>query len=160
MIRDTYAVLKLVTGEEVLCSVLDEDEYQLITMFPMVVKLVQRFVGNKPVESVTLAPYSYFSADDEFTFQKNHVISFKDMDSNYVGVYHDAVDDFIQNADKQATNNDTMEDIQGVVDRINTAIETIVPNQNSSDSNTEEYSVDEFVDVMANLVDPTKKTIH
>ena len=50
--------------------------------------------GNM-AESIVLSPYTYFSADDEYVFQKNQIIFVKDLDPKYEDDYNKAVDDFI-----------------------------------------------------------------
>jgi hypothetical protein len=96
---DRYVVLKLISGEEVLGTLVKEDDYELKIQFPMLVKHVQRHMGGMPVESIVLGAFSHFCADDEFTFSKQHVIILKDMDPRYVDEYHHSVDDFIGASD-------------------------------------------------------------
>ena len=92
---DRYVVIKLTSGEELLGTLVKEDDYELKVQFPMVVKHVSRLMGGYPVESIVLGTYSHFCADDEFTFNKQHVVILKDMDPRYVDEYHRSVDDFI-----------------------------------------------------------------
>jgi hypothetical protein len=92
---DRYVVIKLTSGEEVLGTLVKEDDHELKIQFPMVVKHVQRILGGMPVESIVLGAFSHFCADDEFTFSKQHVIILKDMDPRYIDEYHHSVDDFI-----------------------------------------------------------------
>lgn len=92
---DRYVVLKLITGEEILGTLVKEDDYELKIQFPMLVKTIQRNMGGYPVESLVLGTYSHFCADDEFTFHKQHIVVLKDMDPRYVDEYHKSVDDFI-----------------------------------------------------------------
>jgi hypothetical protein len=153
MIRDTYAVLKLVSGEEILCSVLEENEHEMTVMFPMVIKLVHRFVGNKPIETISIAPYSYFSASDEYTFQKNHIIVAKDMSSEYVRQYHLSVDDFIHNT--PAASHESLEEVEAALDKISNVIAEVPPD----DSPYSEQTLDEFIDDQS-LVKDIKKIYH
>ena len=93
---DRYVVLKLISSEEIVTHCIGEDDYQISVLFPMVVK---RFPIRSPAgqlaESITLQPYTYFSADDEYTFQKNQIIFMKDLDSKYEAEYNRAIDDFV-----------------------------------------------------------------
>jgi hypothetical protein len=52
-------------------------------------------MGGYPVESIVLGAYTHFCADDEFTFNKHHIVILKDMDRRYIDEYHRSVDDFI-----------------------------------------------------------------
>jgi len=92
---DRYVVLKLISGEEILGTLVKEDDYELKIQFPMLVRKVPRHMGGIPVESIVLATYSHFCADDEFTFNRQHILVLKDMDPRYVDEYHRSVDDFI-----------------------------------------------------------------
>jgi len=92
---DRYVVIKLISGEELIGTLVKEDDYDIKIQFPMMVKKVNRLLGDMPVESIVLGTYSHFCADDEFTFNKQHIIVLKEMDPRYIEEYHRSVDDFI-----------------------------------------------------------------
>ena len=92
---DKYVVIKLTSGEEVLGTLVKEDDYEIKIQFPMIVKHISRIMAGYPTESIVLGAYSHFCADDEFTFSRHHIIVLKDMDPRYVDEYHRSVDDFI-----------------------------------------------------------------
>ena len=92
---DRYVVIKLISGEELIGTLVKEDDYDIKIQFPMMVKKVNRLLGDMPVESIVLGTYSHFCADDEFTFNKQHIIVLKEMDPSYIEEYHRSVDDFI-----------------------------------------------------------------
>ena len=92
---DKYVVIKLTSGEEILGMMVKEDDYEIKLQFPMVVKHISRVMGGYPVESIVLGAYTHFCADDEFTFNKHHIVILKDMDRRYIDEYHRSVDDFI-----------------------------------------------------------------
>jgi hypothetical protein len=87
--------MKLISGEEILGTLVKEDDHELKIQFPMIVKHLSRVMGGHPVESIVLGAYSHFCADDEFTFSKQHIVILKGMDPRYVDEYHRSVDDFI-----------------------------------------------------------------
>ena len=93
---DKYIVMKLSTGEEIVAHMIQEDDYEIKVLFPMIVKHVQR-VGpmGRSFEQIALSPYTYFAADDEYTFHKHQIIFIKDLDPKYEGEYNHAIDDFI-----------------------------------------------------------------
>lgn len=95
---DKYVVVKLISGEEIIGQMVKEDDYDIKIQFPMVVKHISRVLGGYPVESIVLGTYSHFCADDEFTFNKQHIIVLKDLDPRYVEEYHKSVDDFLGQA--------------------------------------------------------------
>jgi hypothetical protein len=88
-----YVVMKLSTGEEIVAHSIEENDYELKVLFPMIVRKVPRHGGM--AESIVLSPYTYFAADDEYTFQKNQIIFLKELDPKYEQEYNRAIDDFI-----------------------------------------------------------------
>jgi len=90
--HEGYVVLKLVTGEELIGALLEENDYEITIMMPMVVRYIPKLVGLKTVESILLAPFTQFADDDMFTFQKHSLIFLKNMDKRYIQSYEDAVD--------------------------------------------------------------------
>jgi len=96
MHTDRYVVFKLVSAEEIVAHLIGEDDYQISVLFPMAVKRFPiRGPNGQMAESITLQPYTYFSADDEYAFQKNQVIFMKDLDARYEEEYNRAIDDFV-----------------------------------------------------------------
>ena len=93
---DKYIVMKLATGEEVVAHMIKEDDYEISVLFPMIVKQIQR-VGpmGRAFEQIVLSPYTYFAADDEYTFHKHQIIFVKDLDPKYEAEYNHAIDDFV-----------------------------------------------------------------
>jgi hypothetical protein len=96
MLGDKYIVMKLATGEEVVCHMIHEDDYEIKVLFPMIVKHVQR-IGplGRAFEQIMLSPYTYFAADDEYIFHKHQIVFIKDLDPKYETEYNRAIDDFI-----------------------------------------------------------------
>lgn len=99
MQNDRYIVFKLVSAEEIVAHCIGEDDYEIKVLFPMAVRRVPRHGGM--AESIVLSPYTYFSAEDEYTFQKSQIIFIKDMDQKYEAEYNRSIDDFV------ATNSST-----------------------------------------------------
>ena len=95
MQNDRYVVMKLISGEEILSHLVYEDDYEVRVLFPMATRTVARITARGETENIVLSPYTYFSADDEFTFQKQHLIFLKDMDPKHEIDYNTAIDEFI-----------------------------------------------------------------
>lgn len=93
--NDKHLVLKLLSAEEIVATLIEENDYEVKVLFPMLVKYIPKFVEGRVLESITLAPYTYFAADDAFTFSKNQIIFIKELDPKMVNSYNVAVDDFI-----------------------------------------------------------------
>jgi hypothetical protein len=98
MNEEKYLVFKLVTGEEIVAQLINESDHEIHVMFPMVVKHMARNLNGRMVESIVLGPYTHFSADDEFVFNKHQTIFQKELDSRYLNEYNNAVEDFVNGA--------------------------------------------------------------
>lgn len=93
---DKFVVLKLLSSEEIVCIMLDENEHEVKTMFPMLVKTFPRLSPTgRMAESITLAPYSYFANDDYFSFSKNQIVFMKELAPVHINAYQLAIDDFV-----------------------------------------------------------------
>ena len=99
MTAPQYAVLKLINGEEILCTFAGEDDTHILVLFPMLVKAVPRLKEGRVMESISLAPYTHFAADDEYTFNKSHVVFIKNLSERYYDTYKVAVEDFLTGID-------------------------------------------------------------
>ena len=118
MLGDKYIVMKLATGEEVVAHMIKEDDYEICVLFPMIVKQIQR-IGpmGRAFEQIMLSPYTYFAADDEYTFHKHQIIFIKDLDPKYEAEYNHAIDDFIGlNSQQQAPTN--VEDVKALAEKL------------------------------------------
>jgi hypothetical protein len=94
---DKYIVFKLTTGEELVAHQIEDTDYEVRVLFPMLVKHVPRMSPAGMMESIVLSPFTYFSASDEYTFTKNNIIFIKDLDPRYETEYERSVDDFVGN---------------------------------------------------------------
>lgn len=110
---DRYVVLKLISGEEILTQIITEDDYEVRCMFPMAVKHVPRTIHGQVMDSIVLGAWTHFSASDEYTFTKHHVLFIQDMDPRYIEEYHRSVDDYLGNigATPQAYNPNEMKEL-------------------------------------------------
>jgi hypothetical protein len=97
MEANRYVVMKLVSGEEILGHLTSEDDYDIRVLFPMIVKHVNRNIQGRLMESIVLGPWTHFSAEDEFTFNKQHLIFLKDLDERYIDEYNRSVDESLGN---------------------------------------------------------------
>jgi hypothetical protein len=114
---DRYIVLKLVSGEEIIAHLIGEDDYEIKILFPMIVRHVPRMTPHGPGESISMSPYTYFSAEDEYTFHKNQIIFIKDLDARYEAEYNRAIDDFVGSHTPQPYN---PEELQELTDKLQT----------------------------------------
>jgi len=115
MQNDRYIVFKLISAEELVAHCIGEDDYEIRVLFPMAVRRVARHSGM--AESIVLSPYTYFSAEDEYTFQKSQIIFIKNMDQKYESEYNRSIDDFVgSNAENPVPYNP--EELQELTDKL------------------------------------------
>jgi hypothetical protein len=128
---DKHIVVKLISGEELVCTYLNEDDYQLNVLFPMIVKHIPRAYEGRLMESISLAPYTYFASDDEFSFQKNQIIFIKEMNPMHLDSYNAAIDDFVGAADAGPA---TVEELKQISDKLSNMFKDKVKNEEFDDS--------------------------
>lgn len=147
MQNDRYVVLKLVSSEEIVAHCIHEDDYEIRVLFPMLVRKMPRVLVTGQVgESITLAPYTYFSAEDEYTFQRNQIIFLKNLDARFEDEYNKAIDDFVdQNAEGQAPYNP--QEMQQLAEKLQTMF---------GDKLREEEEADDLPTILVDI----SKTIH
>jgi len=119
MIKGTYAVLKLVSGEEVIGGVVDETEYNITLMLPMVLRHLPKIspMNGMPVESLFFSPFSQMSEDDTFVIDKTQTFFIKEMDQAYIPQYEDAIDKFLGSL--EGPDPSSTDELKALVDKIN-----------------------------------------
>ena len=137
---DKYVVIKLISSEEIVCTQIDETDFDVVTLFPMLVKTVPKLAEGRILESITLAPYTYFAADDQFTFSKSHIMFIKDLSERHVGNYKLAIDDFVANTVLGESPND-VEDLKDALNRIAEVFGDQIELENS-DAETDSILID------------------
>ena len=111
---DRQIVIKLLSGEEIVCTLIQETDYEISVIYPMLVKHIPKLVEGRLMESIALAPYTYFASDDEFTFNKSHIIFCKDLNPKHIDSYNIAVDDFVA----LESDNLSVDDLKESIDKL------------------------------------------
>ena len=151
MIKGTYAVLKLISGEEVIGGVVDETEYNITLMLPMVLRHLPKIspMNGMPVESLFFSPFSQMSEDDTFVIDKSQTFFIKEMDPVYVPQYEDAIDKFLGGLE---TSPQPTDEVKQLVDKINDMM--------GSDLDTK-VTIEDELDYLDNLsIDDKDKILH
>lgn len=128
---DKHIVVKLISGDELVCTYLSEDDYQVNVLFPMVVKHIPRQFEGRLMESISLAPYTYFASDDEFSFQKNQIIFIKEMNPTHLESYNAAIEDFVGTANASPVN---VEELKELTDKLSNMFKDNVKSEEFDDS--------------------------
>ena len=150
MIKGTYAVLKLISGEEVIGGVVDETEYNITLMLPMILRHLPKIspMNGMPVESLFFSPFSQMSQDDTFVIDKSQTFFIKEMDPVYVPQYEDAIDKFLGTIPSDPQSRD---EVKQLVDKINDMM--------GSDLDTK-VTIEDELDYLDNIDSDTKKLLH
>jgi len=138
---EKFVVIKLISSEEIVCTQIEDNDYEISTLFPMLVKSIPKLIEGRISESITLAPYTYFASDDQFTFQKNQIIFVKDLSERYYESYKLAIDDFVANSiiDEPQTIDDVVKSLNRLAETFGDQIENI---QLEEDINTDSIFLD------------------
>lgn len=82
-----YVVLKLVTGEQLVASLVNETSSQVLVLNPVIIRTIQGFVDGKVVEQTVTNSYCQLAATKDFIFNKSQVIFVKPLHADIVPFY-------------------------------------------------------------------------
>ena len=136
-----YAVLKLINGEELLCTFAGEDDTHILVLFPMLVKAIPKLKEGRVVEAISLAPYTHFAADDEYTFAKSHVVFIKNLSERYYDTYKVAVEDFLTGIDP--TGPTTADELKDALNQLGNIFGEQVSYEDIQDEDTDSIFIDD-----------------
>ena len=150
MIKGTYAVLKLISGEEVIGGVVEETDYNITLMLPMVLRHLPKIspMNGMPVESLFFSPMCQMAEDDTFVIDKSQTFFIKEMDPVYISQYEDAIDKFLGTIPSDPQTGD---EVKQLVDKINDMM--------GSDLETN-VTIDDELDYLDDMSNDTKKLLH
>ena len=150
MIKGTYAVLKLISGEEVIGGVIEETDYNITLMLPMVLRHLPKIspMNGMPVESLFFSPMCQMAGDDTFVINKDQTFFIKEMDPVYIPQYEDAIDKFL--GDLEGPDPQSGDELQKLVDKIN--------DLTGSDLETK-VTIDDELDYLDNMSNDDKDKI-
>lgn len=90
---DNYVVLKLITGEQLLATLLNETDDGVVVLDPITVRMIPTVGGSLSEQAVT-SMYCQFSDDKSFVFDYKNVIYMKELSSKIVPYYKKLVREF------------------------------------------------------------------
>lgn len=82
-----YVVFKLITGEQVIATLLNEITDGIVVVNPIIVKMIYLFRDNKHIEQAVTSKFCQFSEDNIFAFHHRNIIYKKKLDPNMVSYY-------------------------------------------------------------------------
>lgn len=82
---DFYVVIKLVSGEQLMATLISEDESYIEIESPMCIRMIPIFAEHK--EHVTAHPFCQFSDDNNFILDKKNVLFIKKLHHMFIPHY-------------------------------------------------------------------------
>ena len=87
-----YVTIKLVTGEELIAEVTNQNDYSITVMNPFIVSTrIGASADGRMIEQQTATPYCSYAEDPMFTFDLKHVIFVKPLKQRVISPYLDMV---------------------------------------------------------------------
>lgn len=84
---DNYIVVKLVSGEQIISILENEDDTAIDISFPMVIKTIPVFVNGQAGEHVTAAPFCALSKENKFHLEKKNIVYIKPLHKSFLPHY-------------------------------------------------------------------------
>lgn len=83
--NEFYVVVRLVTGEQIMSALQQEDDNYIQLLHPMLVRTIPNFETGK--EHVTAAPFCAFTEEESFVLDKKNVLFIKPLKEAFVPHY-------------------------------------------------------------------------
>jgi hypothetical protein len=124
--NEFFVVVRLTTGEQILCALTAEDDNYVEILHPMIVRSIQNFETGK--EHITVAPFCVYSQERNFIFDKKNVVFIKKLSQTFVPHYINTVREHEENkfVPRDSKKEDEFEHLRGVADAMS-AIEQLRP---------------------------------
>lgn len=83
--NEVFVVVKLTTGEQMMCALEQEDDVYIELLHPMVVRTIPNIQTGK--EHITAAPFCIFSNDSSYVIDKKNVMFIKPLNQTFIPHY-------------------------------------------------------------------------
>lgn len=87
-----YVVVKLVSGEQVMATLVNEDEYTIEIKNALTIKLRLVTDGDRQFESITVVPFCQFTDDPNFVLDKSIIVYVKELSESLAPKYEDLIE--------------------------------------------------------------------
>lgn len=145
---DTYVIIKLVTGEQLLAVKRSENERSLTIEFPMIIKTYPFRAGDDEIgEQVAASPYCKFSDDKIFTFNRRDIIFEKKLNQFAIPFYLKLVNEYETTIEMPEPKD--IEDLENKVQQLMDSLKSIAEEEKVEDQQEE-----------PKIVLPSNKTVH
>lgn len=82
-----YVVLKLVTGEQLVATLINETSNEVLVLNPVVIRTVQGFANGKLIEQTVTNSYCQLAATKDFLFERKNLIFAKPLHADIIPFY-------------------------------------------------------------------------
>ena len=90
--NEYYVIVKLVSGEQVMATLVNEDEYTIEIKNALLIKLRLISEEERQYESIAVVPFCQFTDDPNFVLDKSIIIYVKELSESLVGKYEDLIE--------------------------------------------------------------------
>jgi small nuclear ribonucleoprotein (snRNP)-like protein len=91
--NENFVIVKLVSGEQVMATLTNEDANTIQLHYPMVIKMIPFIQDDQAHEHVTAAPLCQFSDDNNYIIEKTNVLFVKKLHEVLIPHYNRIVDE-------------------------------------------------------------------
>ena len=103
-------VVKLITGETIMASVINETQDSLILLNPITVRSITVTTDGGPMERTVTNPYCTLTQDREFVFDWSHVVTIKPLHTGIIAFYKKLIDSFEDEFDLESMSEETTQE--------------------------------------------------
>lgn len=126
-----YVFVKLLNGEQLMATKLEETDNSITIKFPMQIRLFPKLEPTGLVEQITSGPYCQFTEDRIFTFNKKDILFHKVLHELMIPHYERMLDeherevevDIDQAAEGNLETDETVENLAKAVDHLHSIFE-------------------------------------
>lgn len=126
-----YVFLKLVTGEQIMATMLSDDEHSVTIEFPMQIRMFPTLEETGLIEQITSGPYCQFTEDKIFMFNRKDVLFCKKLHQAVVPHYEKLLDEHERTvevdekmlAEGKVESEETVEYLSDAVERLYSIVE-------------------------------------
>jgi hypothetical protein len=127
-VDDTYVVLKLVTGEQIIAVKRNESPTSVTIEYPMLIKSFPFMNGGEIGEHVTAAPYCKFAEDKIFEFKKRDILFEKKIHQYAIPFYVRLVNEYEATIEAVEDAPSTVEELSDRVNKLMEHLKSIAEN--------------------------------
>lgn len=110
--NDLIVIVRLITGEELIAAITEDEDTFIELKFPMQVKSVPSIEDGNMKYETTIFPWCSFTDDRYFRLNKSHVMFHKKLHNSFIQQYIDLVDYYCKEKEVRQNKNGYIEEIE------------------------------------------------